>query len=124
MLPGVDGSTRRPGSLDRGRCGRPVPHPPPPRPGRRHSWRECRPMARLLIRLALVLALVAAAGGGYWWWHHQSDDGVHLANGRLEATEVLLASRLAGTLRQLPVQERSEERRVGKECRERWLPCE
>src|SRR5690625_2763588 len=70
-----------------------------------HEGADGARMARLLIRLGLVLALEAAAGRGYGWWHHQSEVGVHLANGRVEATEGQLASRLAGTRRQLPVQE-------------------
>lgn len=82
-------------------------------------------MAKPVVRAALVAALIllfavcAATGylwwqGGGWqgdgsrdaWWQGQPDSGAdYVANGRLEAVEIQLASRLAGRLEEMAVEE-------------------
>lgn len=63
--------------------------------------------SKLFFPIALLLiAAAAAAAGGYWWW--QRPEGNHsdyVANGRLEAVEIQLASRLPGTVASVAVEE-------------------
>lgn len=56
--------------------------------------------------LAAALVLVATGAAVYWLVLRDHDDnGAYIANGRLEAVEVQLASRLAGTVAKVMVEE-------------------
>ena len=83
----------------------PVPVAPPspplaPIPHRRGlSWRTL---------LVLVLLCAGAAGGGlYWWRQHQArlPDGIVSGNGRIEAEEIDIATKFAGRVADLLVDE-------------------
>jgi HlyD family secretion protein len=55
---------------------------------------------------ALVVLLLAAGGFGYWKsMHDRLPDGLYVGNGRLEATEVQIASKTPGRLAEVLVDE-------------------
>jgi multidrug resistance efflux pump len=63
-------------------------------------------MRRSVLVIAVVVVAAAVAGG--WWWYtlqQASQAGVLRASGRLETTEVDLASEIGGVLRTRPIQE-------------------
>lgn len=62
---------------------------------------------KLIVSLAAVIALMLAGGAyGYWHWTHPAlPEQLFVANGRLEATEVQIASKTAGRLAQVLVHE-------------------
>jgi HlyD family secretion protein len=63
-----------------------------------------RPSSLLVI--PLVLALLAVAAFGYWQSHKSRlPEGLSMANGRLESTEVQIASKTPGRLAQVRVNE-------------------
>jgi len=66
--------------------------------GRDRSWRR---------RVLLLLVLLAAAAGGYAWFHAQPalPPGIVAANGRLEADQIDVATKFAGRVAQLFVDE-------------------
>lgn len=66
-------------------------------------------MTKSVLRGIVIVALIGIVAAGYLWWQHRpATASVYIANGRLEATEVQLASRLAGRLEELLVQEGDE----------------
>ena len=79
-----------------------------------------------------VVGALAVAAVVAWWLLRPAGvpEGFAVSNGRIEATEVDIASKIAGRIDTILVKEgqfvregeRSEERRVGKECRSRWSP--
>jgi HlyD family secretion protein len=59
-----------------------------------------------LLVIPLVLALLAVAAFGYWQSHKSRlPEGLSMANGRLESTEVQIASKTPGRLAQVRVNE-------------------
>src|SRR5574340_1276560 len=66
-------------------------------------------MSSILLRRLFIIALVllCTAGFVYWQWNNASalPPGITSANGRLEATEVDVATRVAGRLTAVRVQE-------------------
>jgi HlyD family secretion protein len=67
------------------------------------------PPRRRWPRVALVLAVIALAGGGAWWWWAKAQDripaGIAWSNGRLEADDIDIATKLAGRIAEIDVQE-------------------
>ena len=56
--------------------------------------------------VALIVLLVAAGGFGYWKsTHDRLPEGLYMGNGRLEATEVQIASKIPGRLAEVRVDE-------------------
>lgn len=70
-----------------------------------------RPTRRRWLRLAVLLVTLAAAGGGgAWWWLHRVPPlppGIALGNGRLEADPIDIATKFAGRIAELKVDEGS-----------------
>lgn len=65
-------------------------------------------MKGLRIVLALLVLAVGAAGGGYYWWQQQASrlpDNIATANGRIEAEEVHVATKYAGRVAEVLVEE-------------------
>ena len=59
-----------------------------------------------LFAVALIVLLVAAGGFGYWKsTHDRLPEGLYMGNGRLEATEVQIASKIPGRLAEVRVDE-------------------
>ena len=59
-----------------------------------------------LFAVALIVLLVAAGGFGYWKsTHDRLAEGLYMGNGRLEATEVQIASKIPGRLAEVRVDE-------------------
>ncbi|MGE8314634.1 MAG: HlyD family secretion protein, partial [Pseudomonas putida] len=59
-----------------------------------------------IFATALIALLAAAAGLGYWKsLHDQLPEGLSMGNGRLEATEVQIASKIPGRLAEVLVEE-------------------
>jgi HlyD family secretion protein len=60
-------------------------------------------LARSQRIVFIVLLLLIAAGAGYWYLHRPSGlpAGIASGNGRLEATEVDVATKIAGRLAEL-----------------------
>lgn len=78
-------------------AGLPAVLPPAPRPNRRR-W----------LRLVALAALgAAAAGGGYWWTHRLPPlpAGIAYGNGRMEADPIDIATKFAGRIAELKVDE-------------------
>jgi HlyD family secretion protein len=65
-----------------------------------------RPRTRILVAAALLLAVGLAAW--LWWTARRGPDGVLRASGRIEVTEVAVASKLTGRIVELPAQEGSD----------------
>src|SRR5690625_6302259 len=63
----------------------------------------------------ILLGAFIFLGVGAWWWHeygHSEDERFAMSNGRLEATEIDVAAKMSGRLKEVLVQEgdlRSEE---------------
>lgn len=58
--------------------------------------------------LAVVVLAVAAAGGGYAWWRLQPaplPPGIAMSNGRVEATQIEVATKLPGRVSEVFVRE-------------------
>ena len=59
-----------------------------------------------IFATALIVLLATAAGLGYWKsLHDQLPEGLSMGNGRLEATEVQIASKIPGRLAEVRVDE-------------------
>jgi HlyD family secretion protein len=69
------------------------------------DWRERRPWPKRTVLLVVLLA--AALGGSYWWLHSRNGlpPGIASGNGRLEADQIDIATKFAGRIAQLAVDE-------------------
>jgi len=88
--------------------GQPASNPTPPKPPVQSGARAVWVKHRTLIASALVMLILLLGGAafGYWRWSHPAlPDDFYVANGRLEATEVQIASKSAGRLAQVLVHE-------------------
>ncbi|WP_102798208.1 HlyD family secretion protein [Bowmanella denitrificans] len=57
-------------------------------------------------RIFGLVAVVAAVAGGIWWWSQpQLPQGIISTNGRLEATQIEVATKVAGRVEEVLVQE-------------------
>lgn len=88
--------------------GQATPNPAPVAPSVQSGWHALLTKHHVLIALALVVLVLMLAGAafGYWSWSHPAlSKDIYAANGRLEATEVQIASKTAGRLAQVLVHE-------------------